>query len=62
MSIVDYGSTTNAIDTDVFKGPAGPAWSATPFAQQAGNAWQLDASGGMYPQAVSTAVAVRCVR
>ncbi|HEY6463288.1 MAG TPA: DUF1566 domain-containing protein [Polyangiaceae bacterium] len=62
MSLVDYASTTEAIDADVFDGPAGTVWSSTPYAQASGHAWQLTAAGGVYPQDVSTQAYVRCVR
>ncbi len=66
MSLVDYSrSVTPVFDPDVFgyHGASNAAtWSNTPFAQQAGQAWQLYGSGGVYPQDVSVAGQVRCVR
>ena len=66
MSLVDYSrSVTPVFDPDVFAyegAPNAATWSNTPFAQQAGQAWQLYGSGGVYPQDVSVAGQVRCVR
>jgi len=66
MSLVDYSrSSTPVFNPDVFSfnGAANAAmWSSTVFVQQAGSAWQLYGSGGIYPQVVSDAAAVRCVR
>jgi hypothetical protein len=62
MTLVDYTSRTQILNADVFKGPGGSTWSATVFAQQAGMAWQLYGSGGVYPVSVSTMGYARCVR
>jgi hypothetical protein len=61
MSLVDYANDTSILN-GVFKGNFPTMWSSTSFAQQAGSAWQLYASGGIYPQVVSNPSNVRCVR
>jgi len=61
MSLVDYANA-KLILNPVFKDNFPSMWSSTPFAQQAGSAWHLDASGGIYPQAVTSESNVRCVR
>lgn len=61
MTLVDYSSTTQ-IFNPLFA-PCEPiVWSSTPYALAAGSAWTLYASGGVYPQSVQDAEAVRCVR
>jgi hypothetical protein len=62
MSLVDYANPKLILDPDVFQGNYAAMWSSTQFVQKAGNAWQLYASGGVYPQVVSNAANVRCVR
>jgi hypothetical protein len=62
MSLVDYASSSLILNADAFKGNFPAMWSSTPFVQQAGNAYQLYASGGIYPQTVANAANVRCVR
>ncbi len=61
MSLVDYANTMQ-IFNPVFAASPPIVWSSTPFAPQTGNAWTLHASGGIYPQSVSDAESVRCVR
>jgi hypothetical protein len=61
MSLVDYASSSGIL-SPIFKGNFPTMWSSTAFVQQAGNAWQLYASGGMVPQAVANEANVRCVR
>jgi hypothetical protein len=61
MSLVDYANDMQ-IFNPVFA-PSPPAlWSSTPVATQAGDAWTLYASGGVYSQSVLDAEGVRCVR
>lgn len=62
MSLVDYANPKSILDPAVFNGAGGNAWTATVFVQQAGQAWQVYASGGIYPMPVSTPGIVRCVR
>jgi hypothetical protein len=61
MSLVDYANA-KLILNGVFHDNFPKMWSSTPFVQQAGNAWELYASGGVYPAAVSDEANVRCVR
>ena len=61
MSLVDYANNMQILNP-VFAPAAPTTWSSTPFALQTGNAWTLYASGGVYPQSVLDAEAVRCVR
>jgi len=61
MSLVNYASST-VILSSVFTGNYPTMWSSTPFVQQSGNAWQLYASGGIYPQVIANESNVRCVR
>ena len=61
MSLVDYANNMQ-IFNPVFAPSPPTLWSSTPFAPQAGSAWTLYASGGVYPQSVLDAEAVRCVR
>ena len=61
MSLVDYANDMQ-IFNPVFAPAAPTLWSSTPVATQAGNAWTLYASGGVYPQSVLDAESVRCVR
>jgi hypothetical protein len=62
LSLVDYASSTAILNPDVFKGTIAAMWSSTSSVQQAGYAWQLYGSGGIYPQLVADEANVRCVR
>ncbi len=61
MSLVDYANDMQ-IFNPVFAAAPPALWSSTPVATQAGSAWTLYASGGVYPQSVLDAESVRCVR
>lgn len=39
LSIIDYGRCDPAVDTDLFKGPYGWAWTSTKAASPSGDAW-----------------------